>query len=236
MVRNSRSFVIGLVLLVSFIGIYFYIMSPSFGNGRNGLEYADDMFNSLSKGSAYFIPEETKKAHKQDGKEIAVNLKAKDSKEAEKWARLYTLAGARAEVNDVNVKVQGDLGKIMVNVLEDCDAMYFNKGDQIQSKYGLEPRAALYAWYQSFKAMDNDFKKQQMFKESSAINSVMKKALEPAYNYYGVEIKHVRDNKASVSIMLIFYLLYTVWYGAAIYYLCEGFGLTTSKPVKKAEV
>lgn len=236
MIRNSRSFVTGLVLLVSFIGIYFYIMSPSFGNGRNGLEYADDMFNSLSKGSAYFIPEEIKKAHKQDGNEITVTLKAKDGKEAEKWARLYTAAGARAEIEDVNVKVQGDLGKIMVNVLEDCDAMYYNRGDQVRNKYGDDPRATLYAWYQSFKAMDSSFKKQQLFKESSAINSVMKKGLEPAYNYYGIEIKHVRDNKASVSFMLVFYLLYTVWYGAAIYYLCEGFGLATSKPVKKAEV
>ncbi|MGQ9557223.1 MAG: hypothetical protein ACUVTU_04645 [Desulfurispora sp.] len=236
MIRNSRSFVIGLLLLVSFIGIYFYIMSPSFGNGRNGLEYADDMFNSLSKGSAYFIPEEIRKAHKQDGNEIAVTLKARDGKEAEKWAQLYTKAGARTEIKDVSVKVQGDLGKIMVHVLEDCDAMYYNRGGQLQSKYGLEAREALYGWYQSFKAMDSSFKKQQLFKESSAINSVMKKGLEPAYNYYGIEIKHVRDNKASVSIMLIFYLLYTVWYGAAIYYLCEGFGLTTSKPVKKAEV
>jgi len=41
---------------VTFAGVLALIFSPIFGDGRNGLVYADDMFNKLSKGSSYFIP------------------------------------------------------------------------------------------------------------------------------------------------------------------------------------
>lgn len=235
MIRNMKTFTIGLIMLLSFVGVYFYMMSPSFGNGRNGLEYSDDMFNSLSKGSAYFIQEETQKAAKQEGKQINVNLAAKDNKEAQTWAKLYSAAGAEVQVNDNKVAVQGDLGKIMHTVLADSEEMYYNRGDAVTAKYGYEAREATYAWYNSFKAMDKEFKKQSLFKESSAIQSTMKKAIEPAYNYYQVEIKHVKDNKGTVTFMLLFYLIYTLWYGFSIYYLADGFGITMTKAAKKVE-
>ncbi|WP_066634717.1 hypothetical protein [Desulfolucanica intricata] len=235
MIRNRKDFTIGLILILSFIAVYVYMMSPSFGNGRNGLEYADDMFNSLSKGSAYFIQDEMEKAEKQVGNNINVTLKAEDVAQAEKWEKLYTVAGADVTVNGITVNVKGDLGRIFKEVLADCDALYYNQGDKISSKYDLDAREAGYAWYTSFKKMDSDLKNQEKFKESSAVNSVITKAVEPAYNYYGIEIKHVKDYKWTVASLLIFYLIYTVWYGFSFYYLCEGFGITMTKHKKKVE-
>lgn len=235
MIRNKKSFFIGLALMISFCLVYAGIMSPSFGNGRNGLEFADDMFNSLSKGSAYFIGDQMKKVTKENGKTINVTLKAKTDEEAVNWSKLYQAAGADVKVDGASVNVKGDYGKILAYALKDSDAMYNNQGDSIAAKYGYEAREATYNWYNSFKKMDNEFKKQEMFKESSVLNNVMKKGIEPAYNYYGIEIKHVTDNKATVTFMLAFYLIYTMWYGFGLYFLFDGLGISTTKSAKKAE-
>lgn len=235
MIRNGKTFAVGLALMLSFLAIYYVMMMPIYGNGRNGLEYSDDMFNSLSKGSAYFIQAEIKKAEKLVGNNIEVTIKAADKAEAEKWGKLYSTAGAEVRVDDAKLSIKGDLGGIMKASLADCDAMYNNQGDKVSGKYAIEPREATYGWYSSFKKIDGELKAQSKFAESSAINSVMKKGIEPAYNYYGIEIKHVRDNVGIVTFLLLFYLIYTMWYGFAIYYLCDGFGITMTKATKKAE-
>lgn len=234
LIRSKKSFIIGLAMLLSFAVVYAGIMSPSFGNGRNGLQFADDMFNSLSKGSAYFIPEQIKKAETQNGANINATIKAMDSNEAANWAKLYTGAGADVKVDDVKVSVNGDLGKILNAALMDSDAMYNNQGDKLTAKYGYDAREATYNWYQSFKKLDTALKNQEKFKEADAVNAALKKGVEPAYNYYGIEIKHVRDNKSTVTGMLVFYLIYTLWFGFGLYFLFEGLGITMSK-TKKAE-
>ncbi len=50
---------LGILLALCFFGILALIFSPVFGHGRNGLQYSDDLFNKLAKGSSYFIPELT---------------------------------------------------------------------------------------------------------------------------------------------------------------------------------
>jgi len=236
LVANRRPFAFGVVLLVSFAAVFYYILTPSFGNGKNGLMYADDAFNSLSKGSAYFIPQEAKKVQAYGERNVDLSLRARDREEATTWARLYGVAGANTEITDQVVRVRGSLGRIVETALADCDAAYHNQAKSIQERYGLEPRAALHAWYQSFRRMDEALTRQGHFDEASTLKTVMFKALEPAYNYYGTEIKHVRNDVPTVASLLTFYLLYTVWYGAAIYFLCEGIGLSTSRPRRKAEV
>ncbi|MFZ5651498.1 MAG: hypothetical protein ACOY4I_11675 [Bacillota bacterium] len=235
MIRNSKTFVIGLFLMVSFMGIFTYIMSPSFGNGKTGLMFADDIFNSLSKGSAYFIKDELVKAEKQVGTRIDVSIKASDKERAETWGKLFSAAGAQVKVDDVKVSVKGDLGNIMKETLADCDSMYYNNGSKIKAKYGYEAKETMYAWYDAYKKIDKELKTQQKFKESSAVNNLTKKAIEPAYNFYNIEIKYVRDNVATVTFMLVFYVIYTLWFGFAIYYMCDGLGISTSKAAKKSE-
>lgn len=235
MIRNSKTFIIGMIMMVSFMAIFAYILSPSFGNGHNGLEYADNMFNSLSKGSAYFIGDELKKAEKLVGTNINVTIKASDSAQAEKWNKIFSTAGASVKVDNVKVSINGDLGKIMKENLADCDVLYSNSGDKIKAKYGYEAKDLMYSWYNGFKQMDKELKAQQKFKESSAINNLMKKAVEPSYNYYNIEIKYVKDNAGTVVFMLAFYVVYTLWYGFAIYYLCDGLGISVTKAAKKSE-
>ena len=237
MIRDSKAFIIGVVMMVSFLGIYLYMMSPSFGNGRNGLEFADDLFNSISKGSVEnVIGAELEKTAKFDGTEIAVELKGKDESQAERWSQvLQKVEGAEVSVNKEVVSFKGDLGKVFASISADCQAMFENNGDVIQQKYNTDPRDATNRWYNITKAMTKSLDAQESFKESLALQSYQQKVIEPAYNYYGVEILHVSEHAPLMTFMMVFYMVYTLWYGFAIYYLCQGLGITMSKSAKKAE-
>lgn len=235
MITNRKSFILGLIMLLSFGVIFLAIMSPIFGGGRNGLEYADDMFNSLSKGSAYFIPEEMSNADKMVGNIIDVTIQADDSAQAETWSTLFTAVGAEVEASGTAVAIKGDLGNIFKATLTDCDAMYYNQGDKVRGKYGIDEREAIYGWYTAMKKVDDQLKTQKKFAASAALSNVLKKAVEPSYNYYGIEIKKVVDYKGIVFALMLFYVIYTLWYGFAIYNLFDGCGISMTKAAKKAE-
>lgn len=237
MIRDTKAFIIGLLMMVSFCIVYAYMMTPSFGNGRNGLDYADDMFNSISKGSATAVVQgEIKKVDKWKGTEIDVSLKCKDEAQAKRWGDLYSkVEGTTVSIDNENLKIKGDLGKIFATIAEDCTSMYNNQGDVLEKKYNTDPRAATNSWYNSLKSVSKALDKKEMFKESIGIQNFMKKVIEPAYNYYGVEAKYVKDNMGAMTFLLVFYLFYTLWYGFAIYYLSIGFGITMTKAAKKSE-
>ncbi|ACL21182.1 conserved hypothetical protein [Desulfitobacterium hafniense DCB-2] len=232
MIKNKKSFIIGSLLLLSFAVCFVVIMSPIFGNGRNGLNYADDMFNSFSKASSNFISETAEVAQSQQGIHISLDLKASSPEEAERWGKLYTNAGAAVTIQDSSLSINGDFGKILNAVVIDSESMYNNDGEAVEKRYGYAAREATNDWNNSLKKIDKELKASSMFKESATLTRVVQKALEPGYNYYGVEAKKVSENKAILSFLLIFYLLYTVWYGFGLFHFCEGFGISTSKSHK----
>ena len=55
MIRKKSEFYLGLAMLIGFFVVLGIIFSPVF-DGKNGLEYMDRLFNSIAKGSAYYIP------------------------------------------------------------------------------------------------------------------------------------------------------------------------------------
>ncbi len=233
-VRNKKTFTMGVVMLLSFILVYVGMMSPNFGNGRNGLEYADDMFNSLSKGSAYFIEDAQKVADAQKGKTINVTVKAPTPEDAVKWGKLYTVAGANVSVKEASVTIDGDFGQILSAVVADSDFMYHNDSKSLELKYAYDGREATNNWNNSLKKIDAQLKAKSQFQQEFDLVKVQQKALEPGYNYFGVEIKKVSENKASLAFMLSFYLIYTIWYGFGLFYFFDGLGIVIAKPKKKA--
>jgi hypothetical protein len=64
---------------------------------------------------------------------------------------------------------------------------------------------------------------------------VVKKAIEPAYNFYQIDANKVSDHAGMLSGLLVFYVFYTMWWGYAIFYMFEGFGLTMKKAKVKKE-
>lgn len=224
MIANKKEFYGGFGLLVGFFVILFIIFSPVF-NGQNGMEYLDDLYNSISKGSANYIPKVKKETDTFVGNAVNMTLKMKDEKQAQQTAMLFTNAGATAEVSGAQLNVSGDLGNILAACLTDSKSMYNNDGATVSGKYGYNERLALYNWWTALKAADKDLKKQKLFKEAKTVAMVIKKVVETSYNYYTIEPQKITDKMGIVIFSLVFYVAYTLWYGFAILFMFEGWGL-----------
>jgi hypothetical protein len=103
-------------------------------------------------------------------------------KQAQQTARLFEAGGAEVVVKKANLKVTGDLGRILVNSLADADAMYRNDGEKVSGKYGYDEKRVLLNWWKAFKELDKDLKKQKKFNEAKVVALVVKKAVESSYN------------------------------------------------------
>jgi len=224
MIANKKEFFGGVGMMAAFIVVLIIIFSPVF-NGKNGLEYLDDLYNTISKGSAYYIPKVKKETDGFLGSSVSVALKMKNKKQAEQTSLLFMEGGALVNISGAELKVSGDLGKILENCLADADDMYRNDGQKVSDKYGYDEKQVLFNWWKALKAMDKDLKKQKNFGEAKIVDSVGKKAVESSYNYYTIEPQKIRDRIGLVIFSLVFYVVYTLWYGFAILFMFEGWGL-----------
>ena len=236
-IKNKTEFAKGAFLAVTFFGVLALIFSPIFGEGRNGLTYADDMFNKLAKGSSYFIPKVEKSNEKFKGAQLALVIKL-DKPEQQNAGTMKLLASAGAKVKTANTDIQmtGDLGALMSKVLRDADDMYKNNGAAVARRYGVDEKEAMASWWSALKAMDKTLKKQGKIEEAKIVSDVMKKAVEPAYNFYGVVAQQVSEKAGIMTGLLVFYVIYTMWWGFAIFYMFDGIGLTMKKAKVKKEV
>ena len=138
------------------------------------------------------------------------------------------LAGVSVSVNGADLHATGDLGQILSRCLDDSREMFANDGSGVRARYGHDEKRALYNWWTTLKALDKELTRQGRFAEAAFVTSVKKKAVECSYNYYGIEAGQVSDKIGIVLISLIFYVVYTVWYGFAIIFMFEGWGLRLS--------
>ena len=224
MITHKKKFYAGLGLLIAFLIVLIILFMPIFG-GINALANLDMLYNSISKGSAYYIPKAKKEAKPLDGTQVSVELKLDTDKQAQQTASLFEKGGARVEVSDANLKVNGDLGQILENSLKDADYIYHNDGTRVSDKYGIPEKEALHNWWKALKALDLALKKQKKFAAATVVDLIQKKAVETAYNYYGIEPQKITSRLGVVIFSLIFYVVYTLWYGFAIMYMFEGLGL-----------
>lgn len=224
MIANKKKFILGLAMMVTFIVVLIIFFSPVF-NGKNGLEYLDDLYNSISKGSAYYIPKLREDVQPFAGSTVEMTLTLKSADQARQTSLLFEKAGALINVSDNNLKISGDLGAILQSCLEDSDSMYLNDGRKVSTRYGYDERQVMYNWWTASKEMDNDLKKQKKFKAADMVATVEKKAVETVYNYYRIEPQRISERYGIVVLSLIFYVIYTVWYGFAFMFLFEGWGL-----------
>ena len=224
MIANAKKFWGGFIMMVAFTVVLIIFFSPVFG-GMNGLDYLDNLYNSISKGSANYIAKVKAETDAFNGQAVTMTLEMEEEEKAKKTAALFNYAGALVNVSGSSLKVSGDLGGILANCLSDCDRMYHNKGDAVSGKYNFEPKMALYLWWKAMKEMDKDLKRQKLFKEAAMPTLVKKKAVETSYNYYGIAPQSIGDKIGIVIFSLIFYVVYTLWYGFAIMYMFEGYGM-----------
>lgn len=223
-IPNKKLFFTGAGLMLIFSVILIAMFLPLI-NGHNGLEYMDNLYNSISKGSAYYIPKVKKEAETFSGAAINVTLAFPNDFQAGQAAGLFENGNASVTISGKQLKVNGDLGKILENALTDADIMYHNKGDEISRKYGYLGKRVLFNWWTALKLLDKALKKQKKFEAAKVVALIQKKAVESSYNYYGIEAQKITERMGVVIFSLIFYVIYTLWYGFAILYMFEGWGL-----------
>jgi hypothetical protein len=227
MIADKKEFYGGFALLVGFFVVFAIMFTPVF-EGKNALNYLDSLYNTISKGSAYYIPKLKKEVADFKAEPVSITITMKDQQQAEKTALLFEKSGASAEVTGSGIKISGDLNKIMENCLEDSDNMFNNNGTVISGKYGYPEKEVLFNWWSAIKAMDKAFGKQGKFKEMKLIGSVSKKGVECSYNYYKITPQKISEKLGIVVFSLVFYVVYTMWYGFAILFMFEGWGLKLS--------
>ncbi|MCB2145826.1 MAG: hypothetical protein KQI81_05075 [Deltaproteobacteria bacterium] len=224
MIANKPKFMAGLTLMVLFTAVFIAIFLPLFG-GKNGLEYLDNLYNSISKGSAYYIDAVRKDVQTLQTPDLTVTLTMKSEVQAQQTVPIFMKTGAQVGQNGAQLIVTGNMIQILNHCLDDAQHMYDNDGAAVSAKYGYAEKMALYNWWSALKAMDFDLKKQKKFNAAKMAELVNKKAVETAYNYYGIEGQNISDRIGVVIFSLIFYVIYTLWYGFGIMYLFEGAGL-----------
>ena len=148
-----------------------------------------------------------------------------DNKRAQQLAALLMKGGAMVNVSGKELTVSGDLAKMLGNSLDDADAMYYNKGEELSRKYGYDEKTVMLNWWVGLHHMEKDLKDQKKFKEAKVVSVVTKKAVELAYNYYKVDPQKIGDQIAIVIFSLVFYVIYTLWYGFGIMFMFEGWGM-----------
>ncbi len=215
---------IGIFLLATFSAVMIAIFMPLI-DGENILNYLDNLYNSISKGSAYYIPKVEHQIEDHGSEVVTLNLKMETAEAAATAKPLFTRSGATTSLDDgTNLIVKGDLEAIFKTCLEDAESAYHNRQEDFADRYGLEARPVLHSWWQALKAMEKDLNRQKLFAAAQLTHTVQAKTVECAYNYYGIEAQEIKNRWGTVLFSLVFYVLYTIWYGYGIMYVFEGLG------------
>ena len=236
MVANKREFRRGLFLTASFIIVLGIMFSPVFGGGKNAFQAADQLFNSIAKGSTYYIPKVLKENEEYKGRRVDAAIKLDNEEMAKKVGQIFSGAGASVSISDgkpAMLKVNADLGRILEVAIRDANVVFHNRGEEIVRKYGFPEKEVLFVWHKGFKALNKALTKQERFTEATWVEEVMKRSIEVAYNFYKIEPKSASSSVGILSVSLGFYVVYTLWWGYAILFLFEGLGLQMKAGHKK---
>lgn len=229
MIENKKEFMLGFVMMVAFLAVLGLFFSPIFpdhnGVKHNGMEYLDALYNSISKDSAYYIPASKEEAKKMNGNVVETKFSMDNAEQAGQVVAQLQKYGVTAAAVDKDVTMNGDLGAVLSASLDDADLMYHNDGTSISAKYGFDERQVVYNWY---KALDGSYKylmKTEKFAEAKVIKNSLGKSIETSYNYYKIVPKPIKTCWWIVVGSLLFYVIYTMWYGYAIMFMFEGWGM-----------
>ena len=103
LIHEKGPFVRGSILLVSFLVLFCVLLTPIMkdekGNHLTGLQYADNVFNELSKGSSYFIPSVREHVKTVEKVNVKVTVTMKKAELAETAVQVLTNAETAAAAN-----------------------------------------------------------------------------------------------------------------------------------------
>ena len=227
MIVHRKKFFTGTGMLAGFLVVLVSLFLPLF-EGQSVLNRLDALFNSISKGSAYYVPELKLQTRPLEGRAFSVNLRIKGAELAGQAVELLRTSGARVESDGSSLRVTGDLGRVLTQCLEDADRLYANDNAALRARYAIEGQRVLFCWWSVLGSLERELNAQELFADARVVSTTTMKAVECAYNYYGIEPQKILDRIWVVVLSLVFYVVYTIWYGFAILFLFEGWGLNLS--------
>lgn len=230
-IPHKKKFYQGLALMASFVALFWTMMLPLFhdsdGRKLNSLQYADTIFNELSKGSSWFIPEVLANLRQTKSKEVSLKVRFPNKEHATIAMRELELAGAsKIAYADDALAFSGNLADILRAATYDSAAMYNTDIEELRERYGdIKPLLLSKAWWSMLEPAIKELQKMGDVPAASQVEQVVRRAIEPGNNFYGLPSARVSENILLVCALLAFYVLYAIWYGFAIYHLFDGFGL-----------
>ncbi|MDC0336390.1 hypothetical protein OAN24_05815, partial [Pseudodesulfovibrio sp.] len=225
LLHNRTVFFQGLALCAIFLIVLYYMFTPSFG-GTNAFHASDNLFNSISKGSTYYIPQVMEGAAEFDGQSFDVTIFEDEPKYTPYASTILTASGFTVTPAGQGIAVTGDLGALMKAATSDADAMFKNNGSVLTNKYAMNAKQAMYVWWKVMKEVKVALDQQKVFTPATFMDkSVIKRAIEVGYNYYGIDGQKAADRWGIILFSLVFYVAYTMWWGYAIFFMFEGLGL-----------
>ncbi|MBQ7617446.1 MAG: hypothetical protein IJS50_01090 [Desulfovibrio sp.] len=240
LIHEKKAFFRGSVMILTFLVIFFFILTPIFhdehGKPLTGLQFADNVFNELSKGSSNFIPRVREDVKTVQGKLVDITVQLKKPEKAELAATIFNKAGITAKAEGGKLTYSGDLGKLLSSAVDDAEKLYHNDDAAVSAKYsGTKALDVSSAWWYALSPSIKELQKKGQIADAKVLDQVIRRAIEPGHNFFGVEAVHVKDHVLLLAGMLIFYILYTLWYGFSIFELFEGIGLAMTKSKVKQE-
>jgi hypothetical protein len=214
----------GLTMMFGFLVVLVFLFMPVF-DGHNAMEFLDNLYNSISKGSADYAGAVRDEILKMREDAFRMEVEMASEKEARRSDSLLKAAGVDTSVSGNRIEFGGNLKQILMASIDDSKIMFRNDGESIVKKYGYDELSVLYSWWTIFNKMKHQFTNEKRFSDAKKISLVQNKVIECSYNYYGIESQSIADQYFIVILSLIFYVLYTVWYGFGIMYLFEGWGM-----------
>ena len=210
LIRSRKHFVAGIVMVGSFFAVCIYLLFPmlhdNYGNRLTGLQFADSVFNSLAKGSSYFLPEVRKEIDAVEGKTIEVNVPL-EHKYSYGAARVLSIVGAEANYDkEGRLHFKGDLGSILNAAADVGDTLYYNEHKPIEEKYRMPALQVAKCWWSLLHPAIQELQKQGHIEYAKIVDVTLKKAMFKDDKKLWDWINTVKMNtikRASVTVALL---------------------------------
>jgi hypothetical protein len=231
-IMNPRAFWQGTAGLVLFTLLLIPLFAPVF-DGRSGMEAADDLFNELSKGSADYIDETQAIAEQFRGAIVATTVRLDDGERAP-IRHVLEHAGIQFKQQPPGLAIEADLGLLLEAALVDARDLFYLRDDEVEARHDGKPaRHVLYRWHLFLMRLDDALIAEGRHSEARGVARVNNRAVEPSYNFAGIEPVRLAERLGITVFLLVFYVVYTVWYGVAILFVFEGLGISATKGHKQ---
>ena len=249
MAAQPKNMIMGLALTAAFFAVLFAMFMEIYpgkdGENVNAFTYSDNLFNSMAKGSTNYIPGLVDKAAAAAGTTFQLTLEFHDgaveghesyqavaADVARDGAAIMGMAATATAEGD-QITVSGDLGVVLGAALKDAEAMFNNDGAAVSGRYGMDERRVMFLWWKVLREMQRQFTLAKDKPTSDLVKSVVNKGVEVGYNFYGIAPEKVSDKAGILVFALVFYVVYTLWWGIAIMEIFTGLGLKMTKGAKK---